>query len=262
MKKKFSLLPFLIIFTFIIVAFIISPEAVFAQKDKLIKVKVNATPEKCSAFCPKKIDFNATIAVEKPMKISYRWIRSDGAKGPIQKIYFRRPGFKTVNTSWTLGAGGKSYKNYWKAIEVIEPYRFISERAYFNLICLMKVILPSYKISGLIHGGADGRLIGGRKVIVRISTTSFSRSQTLTLDSNGEANYTFRTLSPGSYTITVDKGPSNLANYTSTANACYRGTDPASRNVTLSSSSPHADNQDFKVNFVIAWDHYGDCWGE
>jgi len=259
MKKSFLLCKFLFVLLIIAVAFIVAPDLNANSKTKLIKVKVSANPDNFSGFCPKKIIFTGKIGVKKKMKIAFRWIRSDGIKSPINKIYFRRADIKSVFSSWSLGAAGKSYNNYWQAIEIIEPYHYVSERAYFNLKCAEKVSMPNYKISGLIHGGTVGRgHLGGRKVIVRIRSGSFSRSQTLILNSDGEAPYTFSAmLTRGTYTITVRRGPSDRANYESTANICFRETEPESRRITLTASDPHADNQDFKIDFVIGW--YPEC---
>jgi hypothetical protein len=68
-------------------------------------------------------------------RVTYRWIRSDGASTPVQTLIFDGPGSQDVNTSWFLGAPPGSQISVWQAIQIIEPQGMNSNRAEFNLLC-------------------------------------------------------------------------------------------------------------------------------
>jgi hypothetical protein len=123
--------------------------------------------------------------------------------------------------------------------------------------------LPSHSISGRVAGD---RNLGGRKVIVRCakSGTASVRTQELTLNSSGYADYRFALgemvmLAHGTYILTVQQGPANRAHYASEANYCFRGTTPLNRAVTIDAAHRNVSGQDFTINIVIAWDR-DLCW--
>ena len=245
---------------------IASPDNKTVQKAfRVTNVEVSVTPQNFSGDCPKRFDFTARITVTGLGTVRYRWIRSDGATAPEQTLNFSTfIRTRTVTSYWELGAAGKNYRNYWKAIEILAPNPMVSERAVFNLSCLMKVVMPMREISGRLSAFMDGHNIGGRKVkvVLRRGVTTVM-SQELSLDRTGNVNYAVSSsilLTDGRYTITVEKGASDPENYTSTANWCFDGTTPASRTVTIDASHTTHRNQDFTINYYLAWDRPGICW--
>ncbi|HES59463.1 MAG TPA: hypothetical protein ENO18_03440 [Caldithrix sp.] len=104
-----------------------------------ITARLNAAPASYSAACPAKINFQGSITVRNitrpPLKVQYKFIRSDGANAPIKTLTFNRDGSQPVSTTWTLG--GESLPNYsgWQAISVIYPQNVESNRANFSIQC-------------------------------------------------------------------------------------------------------------------------------
>jgi hypothetical protein len=92
---------------------------------------LSASPKNYSGDCPTKINFNGKIQANRPGRVQYKFIRSDGANAPIHTIDFRRPGSRLVNTSWTLG---KSFSG-WQAIQILYPQQAHSNRAAFTIRC-------------------------------------------------------------------------------------------------------------------------------
>jgi hypothetical protein len=72
--------------------------------------------------------------VDSPGEVKYKWIRSDNANAPVQKIVFKKPGSQVVKTTWTLGASGKTY-NGWQAVQILSPNAMTSNKAEFTLEC-------------------------------------------------------------------------------------------------------------------------------
>jgi len=179
-----------------------------------------------------------------------------------KNIYFRKILTKRLGSYWELGGHGKNYNEYWKAIEILSPNHIISNHAIFNLHCQLPIIRFFYRISGNINGGSQGNLINMRKVriILKKGGTTLG-NQILTLNSSGRADYTFSGpfLTNGTYILRVEKVPTAAGN-PNNLNVCFDGTTPSVRSVTLNSSHTRADNENFVINFSIAWDRSGYCW--
>jgi len=108
------------------------------QQSKGIKVtnlKVIVRPTKYTGKCPHKFTFYGRITAVGSGLVKYKWIRSDHALTPVKNLFFRSSGTKTVTTTWTIGAAGKTYKNYWQAIKIISPVYKTSNKAKFSLKC-------------------------------------------------------------------------------------------------------------------------------
>lgn len=91
--------------------------------------------------CPAVFTFKGTIATSNwsptaLRRVQYKFIRSDGANGPIQTLSFPTVagGVRAVSTTWTLGAtyGG------WEAIQILYPQNVQSNKAAFRLACRKK----------------------------------------------------------------------------------------------------------------------------
>ncbi len=235
-----------------------SPQPIQKSGKVLVtQVSVTVTPETHSGSCPKKFTYTARISASGSGEVRYRWLLSDNPLNLINKMYFKRSSSKIISITREYNSNG----SYWASIEVISPNRMTSNRAACRLTCIPVAARPSFKISGNVNGGAEGRLLNGRKVKIflkRSGRTIMSRE--LTLDSAGRCHYEFggHFLLAGDYTLDVEKVASDPRTI-SGPNVCFRGTTPPSRRVTLSNSSPTAGNQDFTINFVIAWDSPL-CW--
>ena len=108
-----------------------------AQGNWIIKATLKADPASFRGTCPKTINFSGNISVRGGSgKVAYRFLRSDGAKGPIKTLNFTEPGSKTVRTSWKLGAQGRLYEDYWQKIIILEPAPSESNMAKFTLKCI------------------------------------------------------------------------------------------------------------------------------
>jgi hypothetical protein len=102
---------------------------------KVIDVNVSVASRSFRGACPHTFSFTGKIKVNSGGTVKYRWIRSDGGRGRTETMIFRMAGTQTISSTWTLGGAGKEYKNYWKAIEIIEPNPVISNKATFSLYC-------------------------------------------------------------------------------------------------------------------------------
>lgn len=86
-------------------------------------VSVNANRNFHRGACPTEIIFNARIDLDVPrtgMAFNYQWVRSDGAKGPVQVVSLpagSRNRFYPLSTTWTLGASGQHY-DIWEELHV------------------------------------------------------------------------------------------------------------------------------------------------
>jgi len=93
------------------------------------------TPD-VSGACPKTISFGAVIIVNAQGTVTYKWESTDGLDDSgMLSIYFDAPGQQIVTTSWTLGAPGRTYSNYWKRLHIFSPTDVISNQAVFTLRC-------------------------------------------------------------------------------------------------------------------------------
>ncbi len=251
--------------TLIILIILLSPALSTAPPQPIQKggkllvtqVLVTVTPESESGACPKKFVYTGRISASGTGQVTYRWVSSDNPMGIVQNTYFQRPGSKIIKLPKDYNASG----SYWASLEIIAPTPMASNRATCRLTCIPVLIRPSFRISGQVNGGPDGRLLHRRKVDVILKQRGRTVvTRQLTLDANGTGNYEFGgpILFPGEYTLSVEK-VATAPGTASELNVCFRGTTPPTRNVTLTNSSPTAANQDFTINFVIAWDS-PPCW--
>ena len=75
--------------------------------DILGDVSVRAVPENWGGRCPHTFKFNGVVQVNGPGTFNYHWIRSDGAKSPVQIVTVRK-GQRVVHVhdTWSIGAKG------------------------------------------------------------------------------------------------------------------------------------------------------------
>ena len=84
--------------------------------------------------CPTTITFVGDITVDGPCTVTYRWVRSDGAQGPVETEVFNATGAKQVSTTWKLGGSGWSTTE-WERIDILTPLPRQSNEATFTLNC-------------------------------------------------------------------------------------------------------------------------------
>ena len=85
----------------------LAPPALFAQG--IGNVSVEAHPAAFVGRAPARLRFVARIELEGARTFNYQWVRSDGAKGPVQVVQVKNPRQRqlTVADSWQLGAPGQ-----------------------------------------------------------------------------------------------------------------------------------------------------------
>lgn len=88
-----------------------------------------------SGDCPHKFEFTSKITTNGAGVVKYTWLRSDNAKGPENTLSFDQAGTKEVKTTWTLGADGENYENFWQKLKVQGPNEIESNEARFTLNC-------------------------------------------------------------------------------------------------------------------------------
>ena len=84
--------------------------------------------------CPTTITFVGDITVDGPCTVTYKWVRSDGAQGPVKTEVFNAAGAKQVSETWTLGGSGWSTTE-WERIDILTPMPMQSNEAAFTLNC-------------------------------------------------------------------------------------------------------------------------------
>jgi hypothetical protein len=100
-----------------------------------VKARLSAKPASYTGNCPALITFGGYIAVNQPMTVQYKFIRSDNAEAPVQTLYFSSKSRQEVTTTWQLGGPGLPTYSGWEAIQVISPVSVQSNRADFRIRC-------------------------------------------------------------------------------------------------------------------------------
>lgn len=117
----------------LIVVFVLVPALVFAQRT-VTRVGIVAKPRAWDGPCPASIEFIATIHVSRsPAWVEYQWERSDGAKGPRQRVEIRGEG-RGVSDVWRLG-GRRQRLAIWERLHVLAPTGIYSPAARVTVNC-------------------------------------------------------------------------------------------------------------------------------
>lgn len=104
------------------------------RAQRVNSIDVSVDHPSYTGACPARITFKAVIHYSGAGTLRYQWVRSDGAHPPIMTIQLDGRGTRIINTSWQLGAVGKSYSG-WEAVKVLSPVSFESAHGEFNLTC-------------------------------------------------------------------------------------------------------------------------------
>ncbi|MEO3784679.1 PASTA domain-containing protein [Actinocorallia sp. B10E7] len=80
--------------------------------------------------------FSGSISVSRgPVTVTYRWIRSDGASGPVGTLRFTGTGPQTLPVGRSLWRmGGRDYAG-WQKVQILTPNAVLSEAANFRYDC-------------------------------------------------------------------------------------------------------------------------------
>ena len=100
-----------------------------------ITATLNADNPSYSGICPADINFKGTITTDKPGKIQYKFVRSDGVIQPVETLEFNTPGAKEITATWlSCDPGTKRYEG-WQSINIVYPEERQSNKANFSVTC-------------------------------------------------------------------------------------------------------------------------------
>ena len=163
----------------VLVIFLSTVNLSFAAPE--ITAKLSASPISYSGKCPAVIQFSGTISVTAPMKVQYKFIRSDNANAPVQTLLFDKPGTQAVSTTWTLGGEALPVYEGWEAIQILYPQQVTSNKAAFKIRC------SDSQAGGTADLGMYGFLkIGKQQKLVKWNETITLTPDDATLVSNGK----------------------------------------------------------------------------
>jgi hypothetical protein len=127
---------------------------------RVVEAILRADPGSYTGACPTTIKFTGRISVAGGSgDVSYRFLRSDGASSPVQRLHFSAPGSADVSTTWTLGKPASKYSGS-QSIQIFDPTSLTSEKATFTLTCSrpfkppITPVTPGGALSGLSGGGS------------------------------------------------------------------------------------------------------------
>jgi hypothetical protein len=86
--------------------------------------------------CPATFRFRGAIRVEGHGEVSYRFGRSDRARGPVLKAEVDSSSVTRVSTSWVLGPHSGEPFEGWQTLEILTPRPLTSARAAFRMTCV------------------------------------------------------------------------------------------------------------------------------
>jgi hypothetical protein len=101
---------------------------------RVVEAILRADPFDYTGTCPVVITFSGRISAVGGGRVSYKFLRNDGASAPVETLTFDAPGSKDVSTTWTLGGPGDAYAG-WQAIQILEPQELTSAQATFAIQC-------------------------------------------------------------------------------------------------------------------------------
>ena len=105
-----------------------------ARKGNVRKVVTVVNPKVWNGPAPAHLTFTATIFVNNPpVDVEYTWIRSDGAKGTVQRATIRSAG-EGFRDTWDVGSSKQKMK-VWERLEVLSPNRASCNPAVATVRC-------------------------------------------------------------------------------------------------------------------------------
>jgi hypothetical protein len=107
-----------------------------AQGFRVVEVILRADPFDFTGACPATINFSGRISVVGGSgRVSYKFLRNDGASAPVESLSFDSPGSKDIHTTWTVGGPGLPVYSGWEAVQILEPQAMKSNQAPFKIHC-------------------------------------------------------------------------------------------------------------------------------
>jgi hypothetical protein len=104
-----------------------------AQPQSVDNVTAVAKPAHYTGPCPGEVHFLGKIFAGVPTTVSYRWERSDGEVGPVQKVLVSG-GSHSIETVWRVGVRGKVFRG-GERLRVLSPGDTYSIEATFSVAC-------------------------------------------------------------------------------------------------------------------------------
>lgn len=114
-----------------------SHEVSGASGFRVADVELRADPFNYRGHCPVKIEFSGRVSVIGSGTVSYRFQRSDGAKGPVQTLHFSESGSQRVTTTWQLGGANPNFQPFKGAetLVILAPDGGEPKTASFQIYC-------------------------------------------------------------------------------------------------------------------------------
>ncbi len=88
-----------------------------------------------SVVCASETSFKGSIKSDKPRKVQYRFVRSDGVLLPVETIDFSASGTKDVTTKWTLNGPPQEEFSGWVSLKVVYPVETETDKVEFKFVC-------------------------------------------------------------------------------------------------------------------------------
>jgi hypothetical protein len=92
----------------------------------------NGTP---SVICASELTFKGSIKSDKPRKVQYRFVRSDGVLLPVETIEFIMSGTKEVSAKWALDGPPQAEFKGWVLLKIVFPVETETNKVDFKFIC-------------------------------------------------------------------------------------------------------------------------------
>ena len=100
-------------------------------------VTAQADPPQYEGPCPKTFKFTGVITVDRPGRVKYQWLHSDGKRRTPVTTVFTSPSAHTVRDGWTLGSSSAPFHyNGYGRLRILWPYTARSDKATFTLNCV------------------------------------------------------------------------------------------------------------------------------
>jgi uncharacterized protein YndB with AHSA1/START domain len=100
-------------------------------------VTAQAEPAQYDGPCPKMFRFTGVITVDRPGRLKYQWLHSDGKHRPPGTTFFASPSAHTVRDTWTLGSSSApSHYTGYARLRILWPSTGLSDKATFTLNCV------------------------------------------------------------------------------------------------------------------------------
>ncbi|MFJ2028807.1 hypothetical protein [Streptosporangium sp. NPDC087985] len=111
--------------------------ATHATPRPAVSVSATKASPSNSDECPVKVTFSSKVKVKayaSKTKVSYRWLRGDGSKGPVKSFVVKGKGVKSVTVKESSTFKGGDLKG-WQALQVLAPRKVTSAKGYFSVSC-------------------------------------------------------------------------------------------------------------------------------